>query len=272
MPPPLHRGADLMRRPLALIAGLLPWLLAVALLVALGATWIWQTSARAQVEMLRGERFRFSLNHIKSALESGLHLGNATADLPGAEALITQVRGRQPDILSIDIYDAQGDVVFSTDPGGLGLKLPAHWATPCLSVGAPPWSATDGDGGVQCVGLVNAFGQAAGGVLMRHRMATPITGNVALPDDWPTLAAWAIALVLVLGLVSAWVAWPMERQARRLRHRLEAHTAAQGHTTDTAHGPSFGPEAAALAALAQQDAWLSAADAQADQLDNQEVA
>jgi hypothetical protein len=258
-----------MWRRLSMLWGFWPALVLLVAVVSAGSVWIWQSGIRDQVEDLRSERFRFSLLHVKSVLEAGLRLGNTTADLPGAEGLIQAVRDRQPDILSIDIYDAQGDVLFSTDPGGLGLKLPAAWSQACLRTdGGNPWTDQDADGGVQCVGLVNAFGQAAGGVLLRHRWSAGAAQGLTLPTDWPLLAAAVAALVLVTGVAGAALVRPLEAQARQLRSLVESDGATQAAPDVT---NEWGPASAALQALATQDRWLSDTDAEADQLDRQEA-
>lgn len=258
------------QRPRPLVLGFVPWLLGVAVCVMASGAWIWQSGTREQVELLRQERFRFSLNHTKAALESGLQLGNSTADLPGAQALIAQVRDRQPDIFSIDIYDALGKVVISTDPGGVGLKLPAAWAPVCLKLGNEPWSTTDAEGGVQCVGLVNPFGQIAGSVLIRHRLTEPISAVTAGSADRMGFIAGVVFVVMALGLMATGVARPLERHTRRLQLQLRKPGSTEGQPPT---GPAvvFGPEAIAMAAVAEQSAWLSSADAEADVLDAQEL-
>lgn len=256
-------------RRLSLLAGFLPALALLVAVVSAGSVWIWQSGIRDQVESLRGERFRFSLLHVKSALEAGLRLGNTVTDLGGTEALIGQVRDHQPDILSIDVYDAQGDVVFSTDPSGLGLKLPPAWAQACLRPDdKTPWSGQDADGGVQCVGLVNAFGQAAGGVLLRHRWSLRTAEGLALPNDWPALAAAVAALVVAAAWAAAALVQPLERLAARLRGQLEH----KDPLTPAEAQAGFGPAPAALQALSEQEQWLAQTDAEADRLDRQEAA
>lgn len=263
-----------MRRQLALISGFLVGLVGVVLVVAAGALWMWQDGISDRVEALRSERFRFSLMDMKATLEAGLRLGNTTADLAGTRALLAQVRDRQPDILSIDVYDAQGDVLFSTDPSGRGLKLPPAWRPPCLNPEPTGWTGIDADGGVQCVGLVNAFGQPAGGVLLRHRHAARTSAGLSLPPDWPQLAALAMALIAVTAWAAARAAGPLHRQAQALRTQLDnlAHTPALAQAADSADADTLGPSVAALAALQAHDRWLQETDAEADRLDAQEAA
>lgn len=274
-----------MWRRLRLMSGFLGGLLVVACVVVAGSLWIWQGAIDHRVEALRNERFRFSLMDMKATLEAGLRLGNATADLTETTTLVTQVRDRQPDILSIDVYDAQGDVLFSTDPSGRGLKLPPAWQPPCLNPNDTGWSGPDAQGGVQCVGLVNAFGQPAGGVLLRHRHATQTTAGLALPTDWPVLTATVLALMAAACWVAALATRPLHRQAHGLRTQLDnlaAAPAATGTATATPTGTqpaapdpvtdALGPATAALHALQAHNRWLLQTDAEADQIDAQEAA
>ena len=260
-----------MRRQLALVSGFLGSLVLLVTLVAGGALWIWQDGINDRVEALRSERFRFSLMDIKATLEAGLRLGNSTADLTGTDALVAHVRDRQPDILSIDVYNAEGDVLFSTDPSGRGLKLPPAWRPPCLNPDTTGWSGLDADGGVQCVGLVNAFGQPAGGVLLRHRYAVRTTADLRLPTDWPWLAAMVIALMSVVAWAAVRVVRPLHEQAHALRTQLDNlyNTPAPSTVSDV---DTLGPASAALSALQAHDRWLRETDAEADRLDAQEAA
>jgi hypothetical protein len=266
-PPPGRR----LRRPLSLAAGLWPVLLVMVLVVTVGSMAVWQQAIHHRVEDLRSERFRFSLVHVKSVLEAGLRLGNSTADLPGAQALIRSVRDRQPDILSIDIYDAQGDVLFSTDPGGLGLKLPAAWNEPCLRAeSGQPWKGQDADGGVQCAGLVNAFGQDAGSVVLRHRTAAQAAPQRTVMAELPLLSGLLVAVVLAAGWAGSRVVRPLEQSASALQRAVASAPLALPATEPSLE--HFGPVSAALQALAAQEHWLAETDAEADRLDQQELA
>jgi hypothetical protein len=263
-----------MWRRLSMMAGFWPTLVLQMLLLSAAAVWVWQSGIRNEVEDLRSERFRFSLLHVKSVLESGLRLGNATADLPGATSLIREVRDRQPDILSIDIFDAQGDVLFSTDPGGLGLKVPAAWTQACLRADAGnPWIDQDVDGGVQCAALVDAFGQGTGGVVLRHRRSARAAPELTLPEDWPVLATVVAVLMLAAAVAAVVAVQPLQRQARQLRAAVEATSGTGQPVPDgTVVSDPFGPATKALQALSDQDRWLAQTDAEADRLDRLESA
>lgn len=263
------------------VSGFLVGLLVVVWVVVAGSLWLWQGAIDQRVDALRNERFRFSLMDMKATLEAGLRLGNATADLTETATLVTLVRDRQPDILSIDVYDAQGDVLFSTDPSGRGLKLPPAWQQPCLNPDEAGWSGPDAQGGVQCVGLVNAFGQPAGGVLLRHRHAAQTTASLALPTDWPVLAAMVMALMAAACWAAALVTRPLHQQAHHLRTQLDKLTTPpKAAATPTGTQPTapdavtdaLGPATAALHALQAHDRWLLQTDAEADQIDAQEAA
>lgn len=258
-----------MARRILLLSGFVPALLMSVALMALGSVWIWQGGVRDEVERLRSERFRFSLLHLKATLEAGLRLGNAVNDLGGTPDLIAQVRDHQPDILSVDVYGPQGEVVYSTDTGGLGASLPAEWAESCLAGAAQePWAGQDVDGGVQCVGLLNAFGQPAGGVLLRHRWSVRATQGLTVPTEWPWMLAGGVLLMLLMAVWAARQMQPLELAARQLRQRLET---GEGGPVN---GDLAAPERidAALQALQAQEQSLEQTDAEADRLDRQEAA
>jgi hypothetical protein len=258
-----------MRRS-SLLAGLGAALLVLALLVSLGVFSIWQQGVREQLDAHREERFRFSLAHVKTSLEASLLLGMTAHDLPGAQALINQVRNRQPDILSIDVFDPQGQVVFSTDPGAVGLQVPGTWSEPCLKQGGNPWTTHADDADLQCVGLTNAFDQPAGGVLLRHRLPSRNNPGLALLDVGPL---WLGVLLVVLTggwVLGASVIRPLERRAQHLREQLALATDAS-HVAPLEADPQFGPATQALQSLAAQHARLSDTDAEAERLDRMEA-
>ena len=251
-------------------------LLSVGLLVW-GIGWIWQQASQADVSALQRERYRFSLFQVKSALESGLRLGNALADLGQVSGTLDDWRQRQPDVLSVDVSDASGQVVFSTDPRGAGLALPSPWLQPCLSAQNTTWQTTDADGGLQCIAVVNAFGQPAGVVWVRYRTGDPMSGTLSEPLNTP--AIWVTALaVLAIVTTALWrAARPLADTAQAWAEQLDTVGTRTGSLTlegASRTPPSAAPSAmdAACHSLVRHHQWLQATDAEADQLDRQEAA
>lgn len=197
-------------------------LLALALLVAFGSGWVlWQTQQDQTIESLRAGRFRFGLNRVRNALESGLNLGIPATELPGAQALIDQVRAEEQDILSIDVFDAQGRVLLSTDISGVRERVPTQWLTPCLGQTAKSESLVDRDAVLQCGPLLNAYDRVVGGVLLRHRPFAERADRAEGP-------AWGDALVGVglAGLALLLLAWAWMRAAAASTERA-LHAATQ---------------------------------------------
>jgi hypothetical protein len=242
-------------------------LLAVLAVAALASAASWRIGVDERFDDLRESRYRFGLATVRAALESGLRLGFAPEDLPGAQALIEQTQARQPDILSIEVFDPKGRILFSTDPGGSGAAVPASWRDGCLQGGDEPLRADDEDGRVQCVALVNAYEQAAAGVLLRYRPWSSERSARGWTGAWGLPVA-ALAGLAVLGALLGWLlALPHER-------RLRSVVAAMRGTGAPADGAALavaGPVAAGLAALERTEAELDRLDAEADEIDRMEA-
>jgi hypothetical protein len=122
---------------------------------------------------------------------------------------------------------------------------------------------------VQCVGLVNAFGQAAGGVLLRHRGSNRFSDDLSLAGGWPSWTVAALVLLVLAGALAISQVSRLDALASDLHERLETGSTSQAPLGET---EGFGPATSALTAMADQSQWLVAADAEADQIDQQEAA
>jgi hypothetical protein len=243
-------------------------LLFVALVtVAAGSWWVSRVAFTQQLHDFRDNRFHYSINRIRSGLEYGLKLGFVTADIPGAQALIDDVKSQDTTILSIDVFDASGRTLFTTDLGGVGDGLRAQFRKTCLSGKA---SAVlhdyDDDGSLACTALVNSFQSVSGGIVMRNRM-TLREGNNDLPDQWQTLVL-LLMLVTLTGCAAGWlVIRSTEHQFKKIANALAGDSAADPPVGDD---ELVGPVASAMHKLEQIHAELCAVEVETQRIDRLE--
>jgi len=241
--------------------------LAIALLLTLtltltAAVFAWLSALEQRGTILRESRFEFSLNNVKSSLELGLELGLPLHDLPGAQELIERNRMQEPVILSIDIFDANGHIVFTTETAGVGANLPQAWMAPCLSRERSNWSSQDDAGNVLCGSVMNGYDQVAGGVVLRYRLPNRASAFGVLGRYW----APALSALLVLAGLGSLAGWLVLRHTERLLDRqTEAIT---GHGAALDIDTLAGPLAAGLTTLERLEHELAATDRETDRLDN----
>jgi len=231
------------------------------LMLALCLT-VWHDALEAQRAQLRESRFHFSLGSMKGTLESALQLGLATADIPGAQALIEQTHARGPDVLSVDIFDTQGRILFTTDRAGVGAQVPSAWLGPCLASPEQFWRTRTDDSHLQCAALLNGFEKVTGGVALRYKLPERAGTLDALAAHWIE----ALLLLMVLGGAGSLAGWWLLRPT-------EQALARQGQASAPAAQDDawVGPLAAALAALGQREADLEAVAREADAIDALEL-
>lgn len=260
-------GPVSMKKPYSLHRFFVGVLLATTLVVCLVTLVVWQSSLRQQQDQLRESRFQFSLTQVRASLESGLRLGFATGDLPGAQNLIEQVRARQSDILSIDIFDSRGTILFSTDQGGLGSSVPMAWRNPCTAGAGALWRGQTQDSDLQCVALVNSFDQVAGGVMLRYRLPSRAVSAVELPQAWPLML---MGVLVVVGMAASQGRAGMQALDQRALALRLALLGKQSPPED--HDPLWGHAVQpGIAAMARLEAELAQTDAEAERLDKLEA-
>jgi len=237
-------------------------LLLTLTLTLTAAVFAWLSALEQRGTILRESRFEFSLNNVKSSLELGLELGLPLHDLPGAQELIERNRMQEPVILSIDIFDANGHIVFTTETAGVGANLPQAWMAPCLSRERSNWSSQDDAGNVLCGSVMNGYDQVAGGVVLRYRLPNRASAFGVLGRYW----APALSALLVLAGLGSLAGWLVLRHTERLLDRQTEAITGHGAALDV--DTLAGPLAAGLTTLERLEHELAATDRETDRLDN----
>lgn len=236
--------------------------LLLAMLLALAASAAsWFIALEQRGAALRESRFQFSIGTLRDALESGLRLGLLLPDLPGAQNLINQSQAQDRVILSIDVFDTEGRVLFSTDDDGTGARIPQFVRAPCLAATDRHWSGRDKDGPWLCTPLKNSYEQVDGGIVLRYALTDRRDAIGMAGGNWkmPLLLFGAVTLLAGAG---GWFA------LRGTEHALrQAETAVREDTPIDPH-PLTASLTAALAALRQREEGLRRTDAEADRLDH----
>ena len=186
------------------------------------------------VAALEEARFAFALSQLRQEIEQQLDLNPSLHSLRPLQQLLVDVRDRDRDILSIDLFDEAGQLVFSTDRGGIGDTIPGEWRRASEAVVGPLWVIDEAQTGVIGAPLVNSFNVVVGGLALRfdREATTPQTardsGNVALE-----LVLFAAGAAGVVWLLAGWArrrlenAWQQSAtQLREARDATPLHPAA----------------------------------------------
>ncbi|NFV78859.1 hypothetical protein [Magnetospirillum aberrantis] len=113
-------------------------------------------------------RYSFVVFTIKRKIEDRLALGLALRALRQIQELAELEKARDSQILGIQIYDSNREVLFDTDRGTIGSRVPSTWLEPLSAQGTQPFSLTDEDSALVGLPLVNTLGKVEGAVVLRY--------------------------------------------------------------------------------------------------------
>ena len=180
--------------------------------VAGGAAWLAVgLSYRDGYRAISEARFTFIVSEIASDLETALGFGFELDDLGGNRALADLAPLRSPGVDAITVFDAEGRVLFGTDPSDVGVRIPHAWLEQTAS-GDRSWRSVASPAAVGTL-LENGFGQIVGGVALSHDHALIERQTT---DAWTVLGLMALAVAAAVAAAGIPVAVALSRRARRV--------------------------------------------------------
>jgi len=186
-------------------------------LVLVAATTLLLMIASRQFEettrSLRDTRFNSVVSRVKTAVEANLSLGLPLEGLRSVPALLREEWARDRTILSIDVFEDSGRLLYTTDRGGSGANVPDEWLTAGAAAGSDIWVRSGNDGVVVGAPLTTTFGKRVGGVALR-------CGEGSAAVSGGTAADFAPRLSPILGIAIAALALAIHLALRPLNRRL----------------------------------------------------
>lgn len=171
----------------------------LALLLAVG----WQAQ-RAQTMHWQARLDSHLLRQLRGVTENQLATGLQLDQMPALQDVIEREQGAFPRVLAIDVFDAGGTVLYSTDADSRGQPVPQRWRQQLQRHDA--WTLPDVQQRLIGQRFENDLGQAAGAIVVTLSTASPA----------PTLMQWRarvlralrwLGLALVASLLAGAAAW-----------------------------------------------------------------
>lgn len=117
-------------------------------------------------------RFVFIGREIRTAIEDSLGVGLTLAQLRSTQDVIERMKLQDADIRSVEVFDQDGLILFSTDRAGIGELVPTAWMKANRQAKAnEPWRWSDSEGHVVGMAVHNSLGLIEGGVSVSYSPA-----------------------------------------------------------------------------------------------------
>jgi len=123
---------------------------------------------RSNAERILKERLVVTGNAIESNVQSSLALGLQFADLGTLPGTMERERATDELILSIDIFDTDGKLLYSTDRLRATRNVPATWLNAAHGARGTDWFIKDGTESAAGTAITNNFGLVIGHVALRY--------------------------------------------------------------------------------------------------------
>lgn len=168
-------------------------------------------------------RFNFVVFNIKNVIESNLRLGLPLDALSDIQDVLARERAQDEQILSIDVFDETGNLLFTTDRGGIGDKVPPAWLRSTTRGLDEVWTIADEDAFIIGIPLINAFDKLVGGIALRYSSEDFETRARAVGGAFARIAGLALlAAAFLAALLTYLVFRRFEASAARLAGELQA--------------------------------------------------
>lgn len=114
-------------------------------------------------------RFLFVVNDIRQKIETQMDLGLPLIDLQNVSEELHAYLLIDQQIMSIEVFDETGNVLFSTDPSFVGDLVSENWILLWrANRGNVMWSTLESDAGVVGIPLRNNLNQDVGSLALRY--------------------------------------------------------------------------------------------------------
>lgn len=187
---------------------------------------------------LAESRLAFVVWDLRAAIETGLDLGLDLETMTNTEAILGRATARDPQILSIVVFDERGRPLFQRGHSAFTDTIPAAWREAMArNPDASVWHATDPQALVVGTRLLNNFGRAVGGIVLRYDRAFY---DRELDQAFSGLARIAAVILAATSLVATLSVWLLFRGIQRSFERLRT---ALEHLLTLRHDSTFQPQA-----------------------------
>lgn len=115
-------------------------------------------------------RYGVVVDAIQRNVEDRLAVGIPMAQQRDIQGLLERYKADDPQILEIQTFSIQGDVLFDSDRSAIGSRAPEPWVR-MLAANLKILSDQDADGKMVGVPIMGAFGQVVGAVMLRYPTA-----------------------------------------------------------------------------------------------------
>ena len=194
-------------------------------------------------DLLR-DRHALVLQDIAHTVESSLSLGLAVAALPGANPALQSAVSRHPGVLSIEMFDEQGTVLYSSDESLRGDLVSKEWAGAWNAADEPVWARVEYDAHVVGVRVHDSIGRAVGSLALRYSRTDFDNDVRAMALRIIGLCAAVLVGFAVIGTVLAVFF------TRKLRRRVQSMRAALEQSAEGLTGIEPDPSSASFARTA----------------------
>jgi hypothetical protein len=198
---------------------------------------------RSTAAHLVHERLLVTGQVIENSIQSSLALGLQFSDIGTLPGTMERERATDDLIQGIDVFDTNGQMLYSTDNLRTTRPVPSAWLGAIKKVGDANWSVSEGDESAAGISVQNHFGLTIGHLALRYSGAR-VNSSVYAVGRELALSAFAV-FVVASGLASLALLAVMGRLDKEVRSLEVAMRAADGmqplakvaQVAQVAHGP-----------------------------------
>jgi TRAP-type C4-dicarboxylate transport system permease small subunit len=106
--------------------------------------------------------------NIENSVQASLAIGMQFAELQQLPQLMQREKSSDRLVRGIDVFDTSGQVIYSTDRGRVGQKVPTPWIGSAERSKTTEWSSDESDEYVAGISLKNAFDLTVGYLALRY--------------------------------------------------------------------------------------------------------
>ncbi|MCB1778277.1 MAG: hypothetical protein KDI50_12655 [Candidatus Competibacteraceae bacterium] len=194
---------------------------------------------------LTESRLAFLVQDLRDTLELGLDLGLDPAVMANTAAILSREAAQDPHILSISVFNEQGDILHQYQSELLGHHpvaplAPAWLQTVLQATSKTPQHASDLETLVVGLPLMNNFGRPVGSLVLRYDRAFY---DQELQQTLFRLIRAALLILAIASLIALLGVWRLFRDTRRELRQVSAtledflenrHNPAQQRNSDSA--------------------------------------